>query len=91
MGTFNTFDEGSTFARFREEGHNLRTRNAWENGVRIAATGGPLVYQDSKSDYASAELAGVSEGERLMESGLLYHCPNCGHEPAPPWSEETTA
>jgi rubrerythrin len=73
------FRTGDLFAEFRRQGHNPRTRAAWDAGVEGAATGRELSYQRSALDYADAELQGRRAARRLLKEGRSWVCNQCGH------------
>lgn len=72
------FDLWSAGEEFDKQGHNPRTRAAWECGVSRAATGGRHVYQGSAADYAAAERAGREYAVRLLNRGYSFRCRECG-------------
>lgn len=89
MKTFTTYD---TYAEFNRQGHNHRTRNAWEYGVKLAARGnrchgGRLIYQRASRDYATAEVAGLDHARARLATGERWECSECHHvheeDPAP--------
>lgn len=72
------FDTLGTFEAFREQGHNPRTRNAWEHGIEAAVLGRALIYSNSTSDYRNAERAGFKEARRRIAAGHSWRCACCG-------------
>jgi len=77
MSTFTTSD---LFGDFRAQGHNRRTRNAWDCGVERGALGKELIYQRSSADFANAELAGAEIARARIARGDRWRCDHCGTE-----------
>lgn len=81
--TFRTFD---TIGRFQYEGHNKRTRAAWEHGVLAAVKDDELIYQVGDKDFAEAEIAGRDCANRLLQQGYVWECHCCGR----PWERTSS-
>ena len=74
--TFNVID---TTDEFMAQGHNPRTRNAWDCGVRLRVKGKQAgTYRGSHADFADAELAGWRYADTLLGQGFTYTCHECG-------------
>lgn len=75
----NTFHTRDLFSIFTSQGHNPRTRNAFEYGVKCAVLDLTPLYDTSKSDYAAAERAGFTAAKNLLDKGKRWICDECGH------------
>lgn len=84
-----TFTTSDTFSEWVREGHNGRTRNAWEHGVKVAVTGCELIYQGTGRDYALAELCGRNHASLLLRAGRSWLCGECRTEHGIPTSSVT--
>lgn len=72
--TFDMRDAGKEFAR---QGHNQRTRAAWECGILKGVYGGDLIYERSQRDYANAEYRGWEYATNRMARGDHFKCGEC--------------
>lgn len=82
--TAKTFTTDNCVDRWFADGHNRRTRAAFECGVHRAATGTPAtVYAHCSQDYRLAEQAGAAEARRRMHLGERWVCDLCKRAVSP--------
>ena len=73
-----TFRTGDLFAEFRRQGHNRRTRCAWDFGVKARALHFEPLYDRAAGDFARAELAGWAAADARIKAGERWVCGECG-------------
>jgi len=78
MGSSNVFTTDDVMGEWAAQGHNRRTVHAFHHGVKAAAIGGDLIYGDGSSDYAEAESCGFQIARRMIRSGRMWRCCDCG-------------
>lgn len=82
------FTTSNTLDEWVRQGHNTRTRAAWEHGVKVAALmRGRMIYEGSSADYSAAERFGYFHARKRIQDGERWECGECrqthGEDPAP--------